>query len=171
MGSPLWGPPRQAYLLRTSYTNWWAGGPCMVVCYGSAARPINQAASWLLEVLHAKEPEVGHNANVNQEARLGQTTPFPFLWLPSQTAPTPLSRRARLALMWSWTRRISLRTGPGCRSTARRGLLLGVLGLCAPRFGVSSPPGDSLSAGSALAWLAEPSSLLESPQSTSSSGC
>ena len=61
----------------------------MVVCYGSAARPINQAASWLLEVLHAKEPEVGHNANVNQEARLGQTTPFPFLWLPSQTAPTP----------------------------------------------------------------------------------
>ena len=37
--------------------------------------------------------------------------------------------------MWSWTQRISLHIGPGCRSTARRGLLLGVLGLCAPRFG------------------------------------
>ena len=28
----------------------------MVVCYGSAARPINQAASWLPEVMHAKGP-------------------------------------------------------------------------------------------------------------------
>ena len=30
----------------------------MVVCYGSAARPINQAASWLPEVMHAKGPVV-----------------------------------------------------------------------------------------------------------------
>ena len=30
----------------------------MVVCYGSAARPINQAASWLSEVMHAKGPVV-----------------------------------------------------------------------------------------------------------------
>ena len=30
----------------------------MVVCYGSAARPIYQAASWLPEVMHAKGPIV-----------------------------------------------------------------------------------------------------------------
>ena len=171
MGSPLWGPPRQAYLLRTSYTNWWAGGPCMVVCYGSAARPINQAASWLLEVLHAKGARSWAQRQREPRSTTRSNHPLPFSLAPLANCTHPLSRRARLALTWSWTRRISLRIGPGCRSTARRGLLLGVLGLCAPRFGVSSPPGDSLSAGSALAWLAEPSSLLESPQSTSSSGC
>ena len=30
----------------------------MVVCYGSAVRPINQAASWLPEVMHVKGPVV-----------------------------------------------------------------------------------------------------------------
>ena len=30
----------------------------MVVCYGSTARPIHQAASWLPEVMHAKGPTV-----------------------------------------------------------------------------------------------------------------
>ena len=124
----------------------------MVVCYGSAVRPINQAASWLPEVMHVKGPAVSPQKTASSQPRtqgafsLQRSLVFStrFRWFsPSFSTPTccctccTCQRKlgVRLTLVLPPSRMPLASASAAVALIAREldgGSLSGSLGFCAP---------------------------------------